>query len=107
MKTQGTRTPRLRRRALTPWELSSLLTPVHRYRPKRPKKAKLRPHFPAVLNFVGRNRLVVANQVRRRFATQLRSDRTTRRHLEEMETLGLLGVAATRNRTSIPLRKAA
>jgi hypothetical protein len=49
------------------------------------------------LGFAYRNRFVVSSQVQRRFSQYLRSSRTTRRHLEEMESLGYLGVVPTRN----------
>jgi Replication-relaxation len=84
------------RRPLTPWELPSLLVPVHSYR-KRGKKPKIeRSHFPAVLGFVYRNRFAVSSQIQRRFGQILRSDRTARRHLEELDALGYLGVAPGR-----------
>lgn len=84
-----------RRRPLTPWELPSLLTPVHSYRHSTRKTGPVRPHFPAILGFVYRNRFAVASQIRRRFADVLKSERTTRRHLEELEALGYLGLAPT------------
>jgi hypothetical protein len=83
------------RRSLTPWELPSLLTPVHNYRRSKQKAGPERPHFPAILGFVYRNRFAVASQIRRRFADVLKSDRTARRHLEELEVLGYLGLAPT------------
>ncbi len=84
------------RRALTPWELPSLLTPAHAYRRSPRQRGKERPHFAAILGFVYRNRFAVASQIQRRFGHMLRSGRTTRRHLEELEALGLLGVAPGR-----------
>ena len=84
------------RASLTPWELPSLLTPVHVYRRSGKRCKKERPHFPAILGFVYRNRFVVASQIQRRFSTVLRSGRTTRRHLEELEALGLLGITPGR-----------
>jgi hypothetical protein len=48
------------------------------------------------LGFVYRNRFAVASQIQRRFSTVLRSDRTARRHLEELEALRFLGVAPAR-----------
>ena len=83
------------RRSLTPWELPSLLTPVHSYRHSTRKAGPERPHFPAILGFVYRNRFAVASQIGRRFADVLKSERTTRRHLEELEALGYLGLAPT------------
>jgi len=84
------------RRPLTPWELPALLTPMHAYRRSKKRCGAERPHFPAILGFVYRNRFAVSSQIQRRFATVLKSDRTARRHLEELETLGYLGVAPTR-----------
>lgn len=86
------------RKPLTPWELSSLLTPLHNYRrsKKKHKPNRERAHFPAILGFVYRNRFAVASQIQRRFSNVLRSDRTARRHLEEMESLGYLDVAPAR-----------
>lgn len=86
-----------KRRPLTPWELPSLLSPMHRYRRRQNLRKVERPHFPAVLSFVYRNRFAVASQIQRRFADVLTSDRTTRRHLTELEALRYLGVAPTRS----------
>src|SRR5262245_13314437 len=87
---------RKERRPLTPWELSSLLTPVHVYRRSAEQCTKERPHFAAILGFVYRNRFAVASQIQRRFCHVLRSGRTTRRHLEELEALGFLSIAPGR-----------
>jgi hypothetical protein len=84
------------RRPLTPWELPFLLTPVHTYRRSKKRPKNERPHFAAILGFVYRNRFAVASQIQRRFRDLLRSDRTARRHLEELEALGYLGVAPAR-----------
>lgn len=84
------------RRPLTPWELPQLLTPMHRFKKGRRKRPIERPHFMQILSFVYRNRFAVANQIQRRFATVLRSDRTARRHLEELESLGYLATAPAR-----------
>ena len=88
--------PKRQRQALTPWELPSLLTSVHTYRVSRRKAARERKHFPAILGFVYRNRFAVASQIQRRFSDVLRSDRTARRHLEELEALGYLAAAPAR-----------
>jgi hypothetical protein len=95
MQTTDTTTTN-RRRPLTPWELPALLTPMHTYRRSHKKTAQDRPHFASVLAYVQRNRFVVASQVQRRFPEQFRSERTLRRHLEEMETLGYLATAPAR-----------
>ena len=84
------------RQPLTPWELPSLLTSVHTYRRSRRKAGRERKHFPAILGFVYRNRFAVASQIQRRFSDVLRSDRTARRHLEELESLGYLAAAPAR-----------
>ncbi|MBI1902946.1 MAG: replication-relaxation family protein [Planctomycetia bacterium] len=89
-------TRRKRRRPLTPWELPSLVTPVHRYRCRRLENPKERPHFAAILAWVYRNRFAVASQIQRRFAKYLKSGRTARRQLQELESLGWLGVAPAR-----------
>lgn len=85
------------KRPLTPWELPLLLTPLHQLRRTKPKRARHRPHYAAILGFIYRNRYVVSSQVQRRFSTCLRSSRTTRRHLEEMQQLRLLDIVPTRN----------
>jgi len=84
------------RRPLTPWELPKLLTPMHRYRQGKKHCAKERSHYPAILSFVYRNRFAIANQIQHRFSEILKSDRTTRRHLEELESLGFLATAPAR-----------
>ena len=77
-----------------------IATPVdaHAHVPpgKREQGRIERPHFARILAFVHRNRFAVASQIQRRFSDVLRSDRTARRHLEEMEALGYLGVAPAR-----------
>lgn len=85
------------KRPLSVWELpASLLTSVHKFRRRNPRKGKLRSHYVAILAFVYRNRFVVTSQVRRRFAKFLKSDRTARRHLAELhESLGLLDLVPT------------
>lgn len=51
-------------RPLTVWELpASLLTPVHKFRRRKPERVRKRPHYPAVLAFIYRNRFVTASQV--------------------------------------------
>lgn len=87
---------RTRRGPISPWELPSLMTPVHVHRRAKVKRPVERRHFARILAFVHRNRFAVASQIQRRFADVLRSDRTARRHLEEMEALGYLGVAPAR-----------
>lgn len=88
-----TTSPSERRRPLTVWELPKLLESVHGYRKSKVKNAKDRPHFPAILAFVYRNRFAIASQIQRRFTACLPSDRTARRHLAEMESLGYLDTA--------------
>ncbi len=82
---------------LSVWELPSLLRSVHHYRKSDPRKCRERPHYRAILAFVHRNRMAVASQIQRRFAKYLPSDRTARRHLAEMESLGFLSVVETNN----------
>lgn len=84
------------RRSLTPWELPFLLTPVHVHRRSAKRCKKERPHFATILGFVYRNRFAVASQIQRRFCNVLRSGRTTRRHLEELDALGFLSIAPGR-----------
>jgi hypothetical protein len=72
------------------------MTPMHTYRRAKKKRSVERRHFARILAFVHRNRFAVASQIQRRFADVLRSDRTARRHLEELEALGYLGVAPAR-----------
>ena len=85
-----------RRRPLTPWELPLLMESVHAHRKHQKKPKAERPHFAAVLGFIYRNRFAVASQIQRRFSNILRSDRTARRHLEELEALGHLAVVPAR-----------
>lgn len=86
-----------KRTPFTVWELPKLLKSVHQYRKSTPKFCRERPHYKAILAFVHRNRMAIASQIQRRFAKYLPSDRTARRHLAEMETLGFLGVVETNN----------
>ena len=80
------------RHPLSTWEFPKLATSVHQHRKSKSPSPKMRGHYAAILAFVYRNRFVTAHQVQRRFCKFLRSDRTTRRHLAEMESLGLLDV---------------
>lgn len=86
----------MKRHPLTVWELPKLLAPVHTFRMKRKKQAVERPHYAAILAYIYRNRFALTSQVQRRFPDRLRSGRTARRHLEEMEALGYLATAPTR-----------
>lgn len=81
--------------SMSVWDLPKLATSVHEYRRSTTADARMRPWFPAVLAFIYRNRLVVAEQIRRRFPKQMKSERTTRRRLAEMQTLGLLSTHPT------------
>ena len=47
-------------------------------------------------DFAYRNRFAVGSQIQRRFADILKSSRTSRRHLEELESLGYLATAPAR-----------
>lgn len=85
------------KKPLSVWELSKLLRSVRSHRKTTTKVARERPHFRGILAFVHRNRFAVASQILRRFPKHLGSDRTARRHLAEMESLGLLGVVETNN----------
>ncbi|MBC7820702.1 MAG: replication-relaxation family protein [Planctomycetaceae bacterium] len=93
----ASRSPTVKRQGLGVWDLPKLLGSVHRYRKSRPKVRPERPHFRAILAFVHRNRFAISSQIQRRFPKYLRSDRTARRHLAEMESLGLLSVVGTNN----------
>lgn len=86
-----------RQRPLSIWDLpASLLTQPHNFRRKAPKRGRERSHQAAILAFIYRNRFATAPQVQRRFPDFLRSDRTTRRHLAEMqESLGYLDLVPT------------
>lgn len=88
---------RQRKRPLTVWELPSLLLSVHEHRRSPVPQPKERPHFIPVLAFVYRSRYVVASQVQRRFASAIKSDRTARRHLAEMQSLGWIDTVRTRS----------
>lgn len=85
------------RRQLSVWELPKLLKSVHHFRKSKPKSCRERPHYKAILAFIHRNRMAVCSQIQRRFSKYLSSDRTARRHLVEMESLGFLGVVETNN----------
>jgi hypothetical protein len=85
-----TRTTTGKREPLSVWELPKLLESVHEFRKRKTKRAKERPHYPAILAFVHRSRFAIASQIQRRFSKYLRSDRTARRHLAELESLGYL-----------------
>ena len=87
---------RTRKPRLSTWLLPKLIESVHQYRKSRGLKPRERLHFKAILAFVYRNRFVTAEQVRRRFASVIRSDRTARRHLAELEALGFLNLVPTR-----------
>lgn len=86
-----------RSRPLSVWELpEQLLASVHRFRRRVRRKGRERRHYTAILAFVYRNRFVTASQVQRRFSQFLKSDRTARRHLAEMqESLGYLNLVPT------------
>lgn len=79
------------------WDLpASLMTQPHRFRKRAPKRGRERLHHAAILAFIYRNRFATASQVQRRFANILKSDRTARRHLAEMqESLGYLDLVPT------------
>ena len=84
---------------LSAWQLTSLLIPVHQYKKTSDqinKHSKQRSHFLPIVAYVYRNRFAIATQIQRRFSHLLKSDRTTRRHLAELEALGLLAVVPTR-----------
>lgn len=69
---------------------------MHSYKRSTIENPKERPHYLQIAAYVYRSRFAVATQVQRRFCHVLKSDRTTRRHLAEMEALGWLGVTPTR-----------
>lgn len=85
------------RSPLSIWDLpASLLTQPHNFRRRNPKRGRERSHQNAILAYIYRNRFATAAQVQRRFPTFLKSDRTTRRHLAEMqESLGYLDAVPT------------
>ncbi len=95
--TSQSRNLKPKRIPLSVWELPSLLRSVHHYRKSEPKTCRERPHYRGILAFVHRNRMAVASQIQRRFPKYLSSDRTARRHLAEMESLGFLSVVQTNN----------
>jgi Replication-relaxation len=81
---------------ISAWDLPSLLAPLYSNRRTIAKPAKMRPHYAAILAYVYRNRFAIGFQIQRRFPSILRSERTVRRHLEELESLGFLDVVPTR-----------
>lgn len=71
---------------------------MHTYRRSRKNKpCKERKHYPALLAFMYRNRYTVSSQIQRRFPEYLKSCRTTRRHLEELQRLKHIDVVPTRS----------
>lgn len=55
---------------LSVWDLpASLLTSVHRFRRRRPKRGRERKHHAAILAFIYRNSFATASQAQRRFST--------------------------------------
>jgi hypothetical protein len=84
-------------RAVSIWDLPrSLLEQPHRFRKRAPRQGRERKHQAAILAFIYRNRFATASQVQRRFTNILKSDRTARRHLAEMqESLGYLDLVPT------------
>jgi hypothetical protein len=72
------------------------LDPLYANRRILEKPVKVRPHFAPILAFVYRNRFAIGSQIQRRFPSVLKSERTCRRHLEELQVLGLLDVVPTR-----------
>lgn len=85
------------RQPLSVWELPQLLKSVHEHRRVKSKRPKERPHYPALLAFIHRNRFAICSQLRRRFPDQLSSDRTARRHLAELQDLRYIDTALTLN----------
>src|SRR5688572_14057477 len=82
---------------LSAWHLPSLLIPLHQHKKTSIlKNPKQRSHFLPIVAYVYRNRFAIASQIQRRFSHVLKSDRTTRRHLTELESLGYLGLVPTR-----------
>lgn len=86
-----------RMRPLSIWDLpASLMKPPHRFRKRAPQRGRERRHQAAILAFIYRNRFATTSQVQRRFADKMKSDRTARRHLAEMqECLGYLDLVPT------------
>lgn len=81
---------------LSAWQLPSLLIPLHQHKKTSIPNPKQRSHFLPIVAYVYRNRFAIASQIQRRFSHVLKSDRTTRRHLAELESLGYLAVVPTR-----------
>ena len=69
---------------------------MHSYKRSTIENPKERSHYLQIAAYVYRSRFAVATQIQRRFCHVLKSDRTTRRHLAEMEALGWLDLAPTR-----------
>ncbi len=87
----------IRGRRRTAWQLLPRMR--SRQRKRRPHLAAPRrvPSFwPDLLQFVHTQRYVLGEHVRDRFAGALRSERTTRRHLQQLVGLGYLGVVGPR-----------
>lgn len=86
-----------RRKPLSVWELPKRAASVLEFRKPTIESPTLRPHFAKILAFVFRNRFAIASQIQRRFPMILKSDRTTRRQLAEMGSLGLIATQAVTN----------
>src|SRR5687768_11123275 len=79
------------------WRLRDLVRPMRNrsYSSRNKWNPRLLAHYPAVVEFLYTHRYATADQVQRYFATFIKSDRTARYQLRQMEQLGLIARAAT------------
>jgi hypothetical protein len=94
MSTSIPDSPKADKQPLSVWELHRLIEPVHLHRRSKGKTGKERRHFPAIVSFLAKNRFATATQIQRRFPDYLKSGRTCRRHLAELQDLGYIDTVA-------------
>lgn len=94
MSTEIPSPPKAGKQPLSVWELHRMIEPVHLHRRSKGKAGKERKHFPAIVSFLAKNRFAAATQIQRRFPDYLKSGRTCRRHLAELQDLGYIDTVA-------------
>jgi hypothetical protein len=79
------------------WDLPALIRPLPLRQRQRPKRPRLLPHFPAIVEFVYDHRWATGEQVQWRFPELLNSPKTKDNHLANLVQLGFLAVAPVRS----------
>jgi hypothetical protein len=77
--------------------LPALIRPLPVRQRQRPKRPRLMPHFPAIVEFVYDHRWATGEQVQWRFPELLNSPKTKDNHLANLVQLGFLAVAPVRS----------